>query len=713
MPPRSNREPLYLGISLFESGKIYEPASMAKRIANMDREPDGTLKTIVLPGRYDPKNTTTLTGPIMGIGHYESFDGANQVTVVRSNQTLYRHQGWDRTFHTLASSLTYDPGQPFPDVCLPINGKIVWSNGIDRPRVIDCSKEYGRLCTPLGFATAPAAPLALGPTPGAYDASIGGWASGYGVGAGVVAPNMSGYSVPGNIGTTAVYQGEDGSLLGSAYLYKVQWESFTGDRGPLSNQSNVVTVQEQSTGYLAPASGSYVRKNKLDMMRRGFCVRGMDIGEDHVKAILVYRTTDTLHTDGKYRLVSRIEGRQSFAYPDSMSDADLVNSDIPDEPVEVQPFKLACEYQGRLVTANYQGQPGLVRWSQQGYIGTFLKNDWIVPDAGGAQITGLVAYAGSVYLFTELSIFRLDLTAQGPQLKPVNPTCGCAAPGSIQAIPDGRLVFLSRLGIYALSPDGTVQEIGQEIYDIVSTLNMGKAGRAVAGVDPQTGIYVLAMPTKSQWNDTIVGFDWRVGGWRSYDMSPFSPVQFHAAAGRAGHLLMGAFSNTGHTLRVWNRPDASENFSISSEYETNEIRIDPQGLKVFRVKAILVGFIESDAKTDDPSLNVRVWTTSRKTGETPTTSYYDTTAELVGQDFGDAWTLGELTLNSLTPNTGAYYRTPMVTWRKIEVDRSGLTGLRFKLSTVLNRRLHLHGIAIIAEEQGNEASRIPGQKRSV
>ena len=128
-------------------------------------------------------------------------------------------------------------------------------------------------------------------------------------------------------------------------------------------------------------------RDRLDMLRRGFCVRGMDKGEAHVKAMRVYRTTDTLHSDGEYHLLVRIEGRQAFAYPDSRSDAVLVNGDTPSHPVAVQPFRVACEYQGRLVACNFPGAPGLVRWSQAGFAGTWLEDDWLIPDAGGCRVT--------------------------------------------------------------------------------------------------------------------------------------------------------------------------------------------------------------------------------------------------------------------------------------------------------------------------------------
>lgn len=714
MSTLGTRPLLYLGLSLFESQKVYNPDSIARRVVNMDREADGTLSTIPGPGRYDPKNTTTLPNILMGLAHAETLDGANQVTVVRSGTALYRHQGWTRTWSTLLSNLTYDPNQPFPDVCLPVAGRIVWSNGIDRPQVVDCAREYGRLVTPLGFAYSPSAPTVLSPSVGSYEMANAGSGSSYGVGSGTAASNMAGYSVPGDIGTVSQFNGEDGALLSSAHLYCLQWEDIHGNLSPLSPPSNLATIQAQSAGYLTPQIATYVRKNRLDMLRRGFCVRGMDIGETHVMAMRLYRTTDLNHTDGKYHLLTRIRGRQAFAYPDAKSDTTLVNGDEPVRPVEVLPFRVACEYQGRLVAANYAGNPGLVRWSQPGFLGTFLEDDYTIPDAGGAQVTAAIAYNGGVYLFTESSAFQLNIDAEGSRLRPLPIRTGCIAPSTLQVLPNGRLMFLSRLGMVSLGADDSLVDVGLDIQDSLAKLQLSRAGRSVGAIDPDTGIYLLGMPTRGPWNDTLKGFDFRVNGWRDYDSAPQVPTVLHAAAGRAGHLLFGGY-DTGagtYTLRVWKRPDVTGLSALPPLFESNELRLDPQGLKVFRCRGILVGFIESDAHASDPGCAAQVWVTSRRTGATPADSYYTTTLELVGQDFLDTWAMGELTLNTGTPDTGAYFRNPMVTWRILPVDVSMISGLRFQLSMSADRRMHLHGFAILAEEQGFEASRVAGPKRN-
>lgn len=698
------------GLALFQSGLLYHPTSLARLIVNMERTPEGTLETFAGTTAFDPK-AASLPGPAYGIAHVETFDGANQVTVVRANTRLVRHAGWSRSWEDLATGLTYDPNQPFPDVCLAINGLVVWSNGIDRPLVVDCRTD-GRLCIPLGFSQAPAAPTALGPSPGAYDAASGGSGGEAGVGAGVYAPNMLGYSVPGNIGTVSTYNGEDGALLDSAHFYAVQWEDPLGNLSPLSALSNAVTIAAQSCGYLAPASGDYVRKNKLDMLLRGFAVRGVETGESHVKAIHLYRTTDTLHTDGALHLRARIEGRWKFTYPDGMSDGALLAGDVPVQVVPVPTFRVACEYQGRLVIGNLGGgNSAMVRWSQPGTIGTFEEDAWVIPDAGGAQITGAMAYQDACLLWTDNSLFKLTIGADGQaSLIPLAHGVGCVAPNTIRVLPDGRLLWLGRTSVYSFDGN-SVTDIGIDIQVSLRAINTSKAGRAVAAVDPNKGIYILAFPagdSSDRYNDTLRGFDYRINGWHSYDLGGLYPFSMCVCPGRPGHLLIGTISN----VRVWGHPDIVGE-SLTSKYQTVLLRMDEQGLQTFRVREILIGFIETDSAADDPSAVIRVWNTVRKTGATAgADNYIDFPMELVAQDFLDTWRLGNATLNGLVPtNTGAYYRDPAMTWRRVGVNLTTTTGLMFEISTQLSRRMHLHAIAIIAEAVGNEASRLPGATR--
>jgi hypothetical protein len=698
-----------LGLSLFQSGVLYQPDTLARRIVNLNRTAEGSLETWRGLSTFEPRATPAFTDPVSGICHVETFGGANQVTLIRKAAAILRHQGWDRSWSALKTGLVYDANPRYPDVFVPINGLVVWCDGINRPLIIDCRTD-GRIVLPLGFDQGPSAPVALSPSPGLGNAITAGGGS-IGAGAGSVPPNWSGYSVPGNIGTVSQFNGEDGSLLASCHYYAVQWEDPWGNLSPLSPNSNAATITEQSCGYVSPTAGAalYTRVNHLDMLQRGFFLRGIDVGEENVKAVRLYRTTDTLHSDGDLHLLSRIEGRQSFGYSDSASDGTVLAGDVPTKVVAVEPFQVACEYQGRLVVGNLASNASMVRVSQPNAIGTFEENAYVIAP-GGSEVTGLRAFAGYCYVLTDREVFRFSIGAAGiPVPEPVF-SVGCVAPQSVQVLPNGQMAWLSRTSAYM--HDGTkTTEIGEDILDKLAKLNVSVAGLVAGAVDPSTGNYLLAVPINSATNTTVLSYDIRTDGWREYDAEK-QVLAFHACSGYAGTLLCAVADPAGgsENVMVWDSPSfISGAVGAASTYESVEIRYDKEGRTPFRVRELLIGFLESDGRTDDPGLTVTVWKTSRKVGTSPTANRVSYTAELVGQDFGTTWALGEVTLNG----TEAYYRDPAVVWRSVKIDVTTTTGFYFTLSIAAGRRMNLLGFAIIAEPTGDEASRIPGPTRTV
>lgn len=695
-----------LGMSLFQSGLLYQPDSLARRIVNLNRTVEGSLETWRGLATFEPKSSPAFSAPVGGICHVETFGGANQVTLIRRSTQILRHQGWNRSWTQLKAGLIYDANPRYPDVFVPINGLVVWCDGINRPLVIDCRTD-GRVVLPLGFNQAPSAPVALSPSPGIGDTATSNLP---GAGAGTVPPNWSGYSVPGNIATISQFNGEDGSFLSSCHYYAVQWEDMWGNLSPMSAISNAATISEQSCGYVSPTAGAalYVRLNHLDLLRRGFFVRGLDIGEENVKAIRLYRTTDTLHSNGELHLLSRIEGRQSFGYSDSATDGTVLAGDVPTNAVAVEPFRVACEYQGRLVVGNLASNASMVRFSQPNAIGTFERDSFVIAP-GGSEVTGVKAYAGYCYIFTDREVFRFSIGPDGlPRPEPVF-AVDCSAPMSVQTLQNGKIVWLSRTSAYM--HDGTsTKEIGLDILDQLAKVNLSVVGLAAGAVDPATGNYLVALPISAAANTTTLCYDIRTGGWREYD--PLKQIRcFHACSGYAGTLLCGVSAPTGgsDSVMVWDSPPfISGAEGAASAYESVEIRFDKEGRTPFRVRELLIGFMESDGKNDDPGLTVNVWKTSRKVGTSPSANKVSYTAELVGQDFGTTWALGEVTLGAAE----AYYRDPAVVWRSVKIDVTTTTGFYFSLVMAAGKRMNLLGFAIIAEPMGDEASRIPGPTRS-
>jgi len=676
---------LDIGQIFIQADTLYRPASLAKRLLNMgvSEDPGNTLLRCGDTAPLEPG--LNLAAYVLGLAHLELAGGANQITLIRYGDKLGRHQGWTRSVQVLESGLTYDLGQPYPDSMVAINGRVCWSNGVDAPLLIDGVTTYGRQVIRLGFDRAPAAPTVLYPSGGASSSQS--------------VPNYAGYAHVGGIGTVQSYDGEDGALLAGAWGYRVQWEDPFGNLSPASAEATAA-LRLQSTGYLVNSSADYERLNHLDSMTRQFCLRGIDPGEEHVGAIRVYRTTDKLHTDGAYYLLARLTGREAFGLPDGESDGLLSAGPTLVELDPVTPYRVACEFQGRLVAANFNDNPGMIRLSEPGFPGTWPRTARVIPDAGGAAVTGLAATAGGLLAFTANSIFQVEATGDVVTSRPLIGGVGCVAPATLAVLPNGDLIWMAMDGVYTLS-GGVPARVSDPIRQTYARLPSSYLGRAVGAVDPRTGVYVLAVCTgSSPLPDQLLLYDVRTGGWSESDAGGRRITALAAAPGHARHLLMGSYlGGEGQNVRIWNRPSVIEGDTIASAFESGVVRMGEDASVVFRLRGILIHFVES-AVVAGGSATLRVWVTDRPDGE-----YRDYPIDLCGGDIVAADAYGGATVGS------TIFRQPQIRCRKVDIDINNIAGFRFSLSSTSGRVLHLVGFAFLVERQDNNKSRIQGALR--
>ena len=677
-------------VSFVQSDTLYRPTSLALRITNMmlTDAPGNTLRSGGQTSPYEAQ-ASGLSAYMSGMAICDSLGGANHVVAFKSGSALYVHEGWNRAYTTVVSGLTYDLSQPYPDSMVAINGRIVWSNGIDQPRVIDGSMTYGRLVTPLGFDRAPGAPTVLCPNAGAEQEE------------GVA--NYYGYSHVGGIGTVQSFEGEDGALLAGRWKYRVMWEDAFGNMSPASAET-AAWITNASAGYLPSTSADYKRLNHMDSLTRMFCVRGMSPGENHVVAHHVYRTLDQLNNpDRNYYLVCRVDGNERFTVPDGESDGVLAGSMVMPDITPVRPHRIAAVYQGRLVVGNFPEAPALVRWSEPGFVGTFNTNDYAIPAEGGAEITGLVAWGDAVIVFTDRSIYALTLDPT-PSVRPLFNGVGCAAPCSIQTLPDGRLIWQSRMGFYAMSPGAAPERISDPISRRIGLLPVGFVGRTVSAIDPLTGVYIASVCSgTTPVNNLLLCYDPRAGGWVESDAGGWHVTAMAATPGHQSHVIMGAYySGLGVNLRVWNRTsNILAPASASATYESGVIRMDDAGVVPFRVRSIIIEYVETSVK-DGGSATLSVYP-----DDDPQSTPVDYAVDLCRQEADATWPYGGATVA-----TTSKFRQPLIRSRKVDVDLNTKNGFRFKLTVTGGIRMELIGFRFILEAQNNtKSSRTPGATR--
>jgi len=525
-----------------EGRRLYSPVTLAWYIENLETEAEDVLKSVVGPSilrigesasllnsKFEYDGETSESTKVAIPKEYTQFgwvarrphsifaasllNGSANMLLYRAGSWLYRFTGGvDRPFETLATGLTSEANPKFPDQYVVINDKIVWTNGEDRARIIN----YDGSVFNLGFDKSPSTPLISGPTQPDFDDVPQYY------------PNALGYSWPGRIGTPGdLYAGRLGSLLSGQWYYHIQFEDLFGNLSAFSTVSEPASIKasqaqpfesidgdKHTYGSVDKASeGKRVQVKdgtEIDDLTRRFLVSVNVDAPEHTAAVRIFRTPDTLHVDNTPRFLSRIPGSKSFIYDDNNSDSDLGTTWSEIEPVPI--FRTACSHQGRLIIGNTPADPGIVRRSDPGFPGTFPKQDFIYPDAGGAEITGLVSHNGVLLAFTKSATYAIAEDFSSPQ--PLSLGVGCIAPRSIAARADGTLFWLGRDGFYGMKQLGDIVRMSAPIDSAFKLdVNLSRANMAVASIDSDSGEYRCALaPAGTENNELMFCFDgkyWR------------------------------------------------------------------------------------------------------------------------------------------------------------------------------------------------------------
>lgn len=495
-----------------ESQLNYTAKALTQRIINFEFTIKRTLATTIGPTVYEPDRPTTPDpasgfGQMHGIFHTTLLGGQMDLLLVRSGDKLYRHAGWQRGWEQLYSGLTSDTrGSSFPDQFVVANDKVIWTNGIDQPLVIDA---HG-LVVPLGFNNRPAAPSVYAPGQFASTAQF--------------YPNASGYSWRGDIGTPGdVLSGTQGAILDGAWYYYAQFEDIHGNMSPPSIISNAAWVRTiQANPYDPKASGETTGAT-IDDLTRQFFVRLASKGPEHTVATHIFRTPDTRRASTKPRRLVRLPGREPSVFGDRRADSDL--GDEMETPVIVPTFRTMCVHEGRLVIANTPSDPGIVRISEPGFPGTFLEDNYTYPDVHGADVTAVASHMGRLLAFTEGAVYDItpdpqtgNLTTGTTMIQGI----GCTAPRSIAALYNGNLIWLGRDGFYSCDPRGRIELISDDIHKILNyDMNTSKFRRAVSVVDPVSREYHCAVPIAGTPNNRVT-FCYDGKNWRRHDFEKLS-----------------------------------------------------------------------------------------------------------------------------------------------------------------------------------------------
>ena len=668
-----------------EAQRLYSPQALAWRVQNFYIHHDGYLASIRGPAPYEPdrgEGYPVLNGRPFGLVHAGLLGGIGDTLILRAGTRLYRHRGSHRDYQDLISlnglpPLSSELRPRYPDQFVVINDKIIWTNGIDRAKVILANG----IVTPLGFDTTPGSPRVKGPTNTSKDHR----ATHY--------PNALGYSWLGRIGTHGdVLDGRSGALLAGSWYWREQWEDMHGDLSPIGPPSNpfVLATQNAASTYGAGANV------ELDELLRQALVKFSGSAPEHATAKWVHRTPDTKRTDNSFRFRARLPGSSASVFPDAASDSEL--GPVSEEIAALTVFRVMTAHQGCLVAGNFTGDPGLVRKSKAGYLGTFLKNSWTYPDSGGAEVTGLASHGDDLLAFSENSTYDLS-DFSDPRV--VARSIGLSAPRSLSALPDGTLVWLGRDGFYARAVGGTPVRVSDPIHrSIFNDINRSRMRMAVSAYDPNSQEYLCAVCPAGRESQTLL-LRFNGSSWRRQDMGITIDDICMTDDWRQVVLFCGRDIAAGvNGVWVLNREVPTAVYTPPGRtnlYRSGWLRATESALDPISVRGIYVGFVDGSNTT----ATMRLFSNG---SWRPLATFTD--VRLIGTD-EDSRVVTDIAGSAVIGTSLLHERRVMWRWIPCSPHLDGVHTWAFEISSTTDTRIAAFAFDVSQAGSGSPRLRIP------
>ena len=537
---------------------IFATEDQAGRLHNLVATPYGTLRTVVGPCEY-VQTRTNIQFPepaggryqaMLGLHHAYLEGGRREVLLAHFDGAVQEHRGWEMN----SAGGPASSGWRLVLSTTGAQGSSVGAARNEDARAVDFLTQFvstpsgvvivpqdgraffydGEVCLPLGYDRAPGPPNALAPVRGDYvDGGLSGYAdpqSGY-VKTGRTMDPIYGTARIGTVRGTAldVSSGRSNPLGGvlesGVWRAAAQWVDYFGNLSPVGPLSPPAQCRKEDNLVKDRARDG---DEAVDRLRVQFAWTQITPGPEGTVGRILHRTHDLLNSGiaGLYEVPSDAAGttvayatlpdNETQMFPDNVPDAWLT---VPAaDVVPVPQFRVAAQAFGRLWIGNWAGSYGQVRFSMPGRWGTFLRNDVLVPDPRGWDVTGFLLTKMGLLIFTEASTHMVAPNDEGTGFRAVtlSRSAGCVSPNSAQVLPGGLPIWLGREGWYTLDKDGGVSLVSQEIQEtVVDRINRAYWRHAVAAVCHRSGEYRCWVPVDGGRQTLCVVFDGEA--WRTRD----------------------------------------------------------------------------------------------------------------------------------------------------------------------------------------------------
>jgi hypothetical protein len=337
-----------------------------------------------------------------------------------------------------------------------------------------------------------------------------------------------------------------GSTRECGYRYKV---TFVNERG-----------QESPASDAAQASFENGPTNKLG------CTVQLPVGLDSVVARRVYRTRNTLNSDGEpfslgyaeeFYFLTEIQDNISETFEDWVPDPNL--GALLDE-TSIGPWPMGVKFLAVFKNTMFASgtSDNHIRYSAPNFPEVFPADNILpIGDGDGGQIMGLYPTKNALVAFKQRGIYLIKGDPlNGFYAETLTQNTGCSAPGSIQELPGLGVVFLSEDGLHllkgALENTGTPTEtilLSTPIPETIERINRSAMLNVRSAVLHREREYWLAVPFGGNSNSTdLIIFHYDVG---HFTTRPSFPVKCMVETrDHRGYLIFGSHDDSS-TAGLW------------------------------------------------------------------------------------------------------------------------------------------------------------------
>jgi hypothetical protein len=310
---------------------------------------------------------------------------------------------------------------------------------------------------------------------------------------------------------------DDGSDDDQGYRYKVTFVNERGQESPASFRSEAVKFTNTQTMNNVAAVKIPLGPSNC-VARRIYRTLNLYVGGELVTGY----GQDTRTSADEYYFHSEIQDNITEVFTDVTPDA-LLGTVLDEQQLGAWPFNatLGAVFKNTVFLSGMTNNE--VRFSRPLHPEVFPDgNLFQIGDSVSGPITAMYPTKNALVIFKQMGIYLIKGDPMsGFHAQTLTLDAGCSAPDSLRELPGLGLAFLSESGVFllegALTNTGNptrVVKLSSYLPDMFERVNRSAIVKASSAIDRKRGEYILALPTISEPNPSmILKYHYNIGEW--------------------------------------------------------------------------------------------------------------------------------------------------------------------------------------------------------